>query len=213
MTVAAKDLLARCRAILFDFDGPLCDMFAGKPAPEVAHQLEYLAGQSHHTDDPLEVLRVAFALNATNREQVEDELIRAEIQAVQISMPDIHGVRALRSFFERGRKTAIVSNNSSAAVWEFLESRHLSYTVETVIGRTYRHPELMKPDPWAINEALRSLDVESSRAVLIGYSMIDIEAARRARVHCIAFANKPEKRAAFASTGVPVITSMAEVVP
>ena len=188
-------------------------MFAGKPASGVAHQLEHLSGQSHHTDDPLEVLRLAFALDAAHKEQVEDELIKAEIETVRTSLPDTHGVRALRSFFARGRQIAIVSNNSSAAVWEFLESRRLSYTVEAVIGRAYRHPELMKPDPWAVNEALRSLDVKSSRAVLIGDSMTDIEAAGRARVKCIAFANKPEKRAAFTAAGVPVITSMADIVP
>ena len=50
-------LLQRTRAILFDFDGPICSVFAGQPAPTVARELreqlaEWGADVPTH-DDPL----------------------------------------------------------------------------------------------------------------------------------------------------------------
>ena len=39
-------ILARTRYLLIDFDGPICSIFAGLPAPQVADQLrKFFAGQ------------------------------------------------------------------------------------------------------------------------------------------------------------------------
>ena len=65
MSAELTRLLAEIDAILLDFDGPLCSVFAGYPAPEIAAELvELLQRQGvplpprlTSETDPLEVLR------------------------------------------------------------------------------------------------------------------------------------------------------------
>ena len=63
-TVQADDLAATVspiRLLLLDFDGPICDIFAGYPAPRIAQELrDLIAAQGHtiapalaHEQDPL----------------------------------------------------------------------------------------------------------------------------------------------------------------
>lgn len=198
-------------AILFDFDGPLCDVFAGLPAPGVARRLETVAGCHFSTDDPLEVLRESFLQDLDTRQAVEDCLVRAEIEAVQVSAPEVSGIAALRSFSAHGRRIAVVSNNSADAIEVFVTRHGLEAIASTVVGRAYRRPELMKPDPWSITSAVEELGSDRHRTVLVGDSMTDIEAAQRAGVHCIAYANKPSKVQPFLAMRVPVITSMTQL--
>jgi phosphoglycolate phosphatase len=54
---ALRIIMRDSELVLLDFDGPLCNVFAGFPAPEVARQLEAIAGKPLNTDDPIEVLR------------------------------------------------------------------------------------------------------------------------------------------------------------
>ena len=73
-TAPAVDLhrvIERTRDLLLDFDGPICSVFAGLPAPSVAARLRELLGSNGkplpeamaREDDPIEVLRYASALD------------------------------------------------------------------------------------------------------------------------------------------------------
>lgn len=82
------ETLANARVILFDFDGPLCDVFAGLPASEVADELTALlsaqdaaAGtKAAGTDDPLDVLRIAHEADTELGQKVERALTAAEVR-------------------------------------------------------------------------------------------------------------------------------------
>lgn len=119
--------------------------------------------------------------------------MRAEIEAVRISIPEISGIAALCSFAGRDRPIAVVSNNSGEVIRVFLDQCDLSDIVATIVGRAYRRPDLMKPNLWAITSAIESLEANRRQMVFIGGSMTDIEAAHRAGISCIAYANKPPK--------------------
>lgn len=205
-------ILDNCRTILFDFDGPLCDVFAGRPARQIARELERLVDYPVDTNDPLEVLRAVYAADSTLGHVVEDALIRAEVEAVKVSRPEMAGVQALRSFADDGRGVGIVSNNCLPAIEAFVDNLGLRGTVSVIVGRAYRRPDLMKPHPWALTQAVERLSDDLAVSVLIGDSMTDIEAACRAGAQCVAFANKPSKIDEFRATGVATITSMWQLV-
>jgi phosphoglycolate phosphatase len=209
--ITAYDVIRQSSAVLFDFDGPLCDVFAGLPAPIVARRIEELSGCRFDTDDPLTVLRLVSQKCPARAAAVEDALISAEVEAVQSSLPEQAGVRALRALAHARRKVGIVTNNSPESVGEFLVQHALVEAVPTVVGRPYRHPHLMKPDPWSVRRAVQELDSLPSETVLIGDSLTDIEASREAGVKCIAFANKSQKVALFRATGAVVIDAMDEI--
>jgi phosphoglycolate phosphatase len=204
-TLDAADL------VLFDFDGPLCDVFAGYPAPGIAREIEELAGTRVSTDDPLEVLRYVAKRRSQFTAAVEDALVVAEVRAVERAEPNFAGVRALRSCLESGRRVGIVSNNSGDAVRRFLEAHDLTTVVAPVVGRSYRHPERMKPNEWPMRKAMVEAECAAGAAVFVGDSDSDIQVAQAVSMPCVAYANKPGKRELFESMGAIVIDRMSEL--
>ncbi|WP_329623382.1 HAD hydrolase-like protein [Streptomyces sp. NBC_01255] len=207
-------LLADCDAILFDFDGPICHVFRGLPAPGVAHELaDVLAGlvpelerPARTTDDPMEVHRLSAQGGEAALAAVEAALTQAEVRAVGVAGPPIEGAaEAMKAARESGRRVAIVSNNSAECVRAYLSSNGLLGMVDGVVGRPVLRPDLMKPSPHPVLEAASLLGAAPERTVLIGDSVTDIEAARAATSKSIGFANKPAKELPLTDAGADVV--------
>ncbi|MET9207859.1 HAD-IA family hydrolase [Streptomyces bacillaris] len=210
--------IAATSGVLFDFDGPVCDVFAGHPAPGVARDLTAILTQIEatdgkralETDDPMEVLRLAPRVGAGAVRRIEEALTSAEVAAVKAAGTPVTGaVESLRAAHASGRRVAIVSNNSAACVREFLTLHDLDRFVHQVIGRYPNRPDLMKPSPFSLERAAKELGVKASTCTLIGDSTTDIEAAARAGSMAIGFANRPKKEATLVAAGArTIITTM-----
>ncbi|MGC5263227.1 HAD family hydrolase [Streptomyces cyaneofuscatus] len=218
---AIADVLGATRAVLFDFDGPICNVFAGHPAPDVARHLaaalasfdRLLGDKAYGTDDPMEVLRLAPQGGEAALRRVEDELIKAEVSAVRSAGPPVPGaVAALKAAHASGRKVAIVSNNSAACVRSFLLLHGLQHLVNAVVGRVPYQPEAMKPAPDSLLRASSELTTPLRDCTLIGDSVTDVEAARVAGGRSVGFANRAGKKRSLATAGADVVvTSMLTV--
>lgn len=216
MTVA--DLIGR-GPLLLDFDGPICSIFAGYSAPDVARHLVGVL-QAEGVDlptsvfgetDPLEVLRWTGANCAASLVvAVEDALCRAEVRAATSASPTPYGHEVIRQASRAGIPTAIVSNNSEGAIAAYLTAHGLNGHIRAVIGRPHARPDRMKPHPAPIQHAAAMLAAETNRCVLVGDSPSDIESARAAGAHVIGYANRQWKVTAFGSADI-VIRSMSDV--
>ncbi|MFD8434518.1 HAD family hydrolase [Streptomyces microflavus] len=213
---ALKNVFEATKAVLFDFDGPICDVFAGQPAPNIARQLastlasfdSSLQDKAYNTDDPMEVLRLAPQAGQHALQTVEDELSQAEVTAVRSAGPPVPGaVAALKAARKSGRKIAIVSNNSAACVHAFLLLHGILHLVDTVVGRAPYRPEAMKPAPDSLMRASRQLAVSLQDCTIIGDSVTDVEAARVTGGRSIGFANKAGKEDDLATAGADVIVT------
>jgi hypothetical protein len=100
MSADLARLLAEVDAILLDFDGPVCTIFAGYPAPKVATELVGLLQRQGAImppglatgSDPLEVIRWAGATgNQAMMQTVEDALCDAELRAAESATPTPYG--------------------------------------------------------------------------------------------------------------------------
>lgn len=196
-------LLQRSRAILFDFDGPICSVFAGQPAPTVACELreqlaEWGADVPPH-DDPLEVLKSTERYGEKVTRSADDFLTAAETSAVRSAAPTPGGAESIRACAAAGLRTAVVSNNSAVAIVEYLGIHGLADAVDAVVGREYGKPDLMKPHPKPIWEALKKLHIGPDVALLVGDSTTDVDAARAASIMCVGYANKPGKSDSLAA--------------
>lgn len=198
----------KANVILFDFDGPLCDLFSHTPARKVARYLESLIGQKIATNDPLEVLRQSERSGRAAVGIVEDALIDAEMTAAQHGTVTPGGVAAVEAAVAAGLPVGVVSNNSREAISSFLERVKLASQVWPVIGRAHRDPTKMKPNPWPLKTALRKLDQQPEHSLYVGDSLSDIEAAHTVGMPCVAYANKHGKHAKFTSAGGLVIEDM-----
>ncbi|MER5335923.1 HAD family phosphatase [Micromonospora sp. NPDC002717] len=214
-------LFGQTRALLLDFDGPVCSVFAGYPAPQVATELLDVLRQ-HGADvppdlasepDPLEVLRrTGAAGNHDMTRAVENALCAAERRAIETAESTPYGREVIVAARQAGLPVVVVSNNSAGAVNAYLAVHRLSTHVSSVVGRAYAEPERMKPNPQPIRQAAHAVDSPPECCVLIGDSLADIDGARAAGVPVIGYANRPAKVNRFRAAGADVVvTSMREV--
>jgi HAD superfamily hydrolase (TIGR01509 family) len=202
--------------VLLDFDGPVCDVFAGYPAQHIAEHLRHLLTDTHDlvlpddvltTEDPLHVIRRTADLAPQLSTTLDTALRAAELQAIATAAPVPGSTELLTACHATGRPVAIVSNNSAEAIHAYLKLHDLSELVGHVQGRDRYDPNLMKPNPRPLLEALTALDAKPDDAVLIGDSLTDIQAAQAAHVRVIAYANRPHKTVELADADA-LTTSM-----
>lgn len=214
-------LLAGAGPILLDFDGPVCSIFAGYPAPVITAELRSLlvdAGVKlpsavSSEEDPLEILRwTAKIARPDLMEVVEDALCSAELEATSRAQPTPFAREAVVAASRAGHQLAIVSNNSTAAINAYLADHGLDNYVAYVAGRARGVPERMKPDPQSIRSTVLALGTEPQRCVLVGDSLSDILGSKAAGVPVIGYANKPAKVEQFERAKADaIVTTMADI--
>jgi beta-phosphoglucomutase-like phosphatase (HAD superfamily) len=159
-----QQIIARTRHLLLDFDGPVCAVFAGTPAPQVAKQLRdslaaagfTLPDDAEGQDDPLEVFR-AIAQGSNDAAMLAQHVLTAlEVRAVKTAQPT-RGSADLITAYRTGRTVTIVSNNSGAAINAYLANHRLADYIKAVVARDDHDPERMKPSPYRVREAVGML--------------------------------------------------------
>jgi len=223
------EYLEGVRFVLFDFDGPLVDLFAELKAPGVAARLlgdlgrqPTFISEDEFPDptDPHGVLRgLRMVLEGRSWfpdpedliRQVELALTEEECKAARSAAPTPGAAFLVESLSRRDRRLglAITSNNASVAIHTYLE-REESAELRTafcthIYGRS-GDPDLMKPNPDCVGRALDGMECRDPRqAVLIGDSTSDFLAASAAGVRFVGYAPKPRKQARLRSEGVPCL--------
>ncbi|MEV3937316.1 HAD-IA family hydrolase [Glycomyces sp. NPDC049804] len=208
--------LLGAKCLLLDFDGPVCSVFAGYPAHQIASELveavsrfDVQLGLSLKDEhDPMEVLRVAAAdLPEASAEQLNAQLDQAEVDAVRTAEPTSGAAQLIERAGRAGLTVAIVSNNGEKAIATYLRAHGLDGQVATIEARPFGRPELMKPDPYLLLRALSTTGFEAQNAVFIGDSKSDVEAGLAAGVATIGYANKPGKDAALREAGASSVVT------
>ncbi|KRV47466.1 HAD family hydrolase [Wenjunlia vitaminophila] len=211
-------VLAPVRHVLLDFDGPVCSVFAGVPAPEVARRLaEQLSGPDgpppgHEESDPLAMLR-RIADERDDLVPLADEtLARLEMEAVDRAQPTPGGVAFLEACAASGRVVWMVSNNATVAIARYVDTHGLGRLIAGQFGRVSGHPRSMKPSPELLFAAMAAAGARPGDCIFVGDAVRDIEAAHAAGMDAIGYANKPGKDAALTRAGAAaVVTSMGEL--
>ena len=218
MTANVRALIAESTAVLFDFDGPTCDVFSTITAQHVAAVLKALISDAGiplpitvaQERDPLAVLQYSAKLGERMTRAVDDALRAAEMDAVQYSTPTPGAHESIRRCAESGRKVGFVSNNSADAIERYLQANDLARHTSVVVGRAYANPTLMKPNPVPVQRALTALSLQPADVLLIGDSTTDVEVCQATQVACIGYVNKPGKEIALTGAHA-LITDMAEI--
>lgn len=199
------ELLARCPHVLLDFDGPVCAVFGGTTDRAIADQLRAtlsdLPADLAASSDPFDVLRHAATLGPDVLAKVAHEFTQLEVHAVATATPTPGATEAMSALRTAGHTITIVSNNSATAVTAYLRNHDLTPLVDGISARTGAAPDLLKPNPHLLLQAIRSLDAKPSQCVLVGDATTDITAAHAAGTAVIAYANKPDKQDRLGSLG------------
>jgi HAD superfamily hydrolase (TIGR01509 family) len=214
-------LVARTRYLLLDFDGPICDIFAGLPAPTVADHLRKVITSQGITPpddiarspDPIEVFTYSATVSPELAALVENEMADQELAAVATAKPTPYVHDVIASARQSGRPVAVVSNNAERAVRTYLTTHGLDDRIDFITARTSPDPALLKPSPYLLEQAVARARVPTSACLLVGDSITDIQAADEIDMLCIGYANKPGKESRLAQAGATaIITTLTDLV-
>ncbi|MFF4750786.1 HAD family hydrolase [Streptomyces sp. NPDC002514] len=227
-TETLRALIARARVVLWDFDGPICRLFAGHTAEHVAVDVvEWLAGRGlrglltepeRQSPDPQVVLRAVDRRHPGSDlvAELEERLTQEELRATATAMPTAYADPLIRTWTAVGSRLAVATNNSPRVVREYLHGRGLaSCFTPHIYGRT-QDLQHLKPDPHCLNRALNAMGAAPSSSLMIGDTPTDLFAANRAGVPFLGYARNYRKekllRAAGATAVVDSLSTVLDLV-
>ncbi|MEV4251532.1 HAD hydrolase-like protein [Spirillospora sp. NPDC049652] len=206
--------------LLLDFDGPVCRLFSGYPASEIAEEIRsFLLDQGtdlpkalHTERDPLALLKWTNDSAPSLLQQVEGIQERGEVRAAESAAPTAHSSDAIESATRSGRPVLIVSNNSARAISHYLKLHQLTSSIASIVGRVPGCPGKMKPDPYSVLKAFELAGSPPSRGVLVGDSITDIEAAHKASTQSIGYAKTETRATQLANAGADAVVDNMAVI-
>ncbi len=219
-----RNLIEGARVVLWDFDGPVCRLFAGHSAERVARDLvDWLEGRGLHglLDEPArESLDPHVVLRAVDRRhpgsdlvaELEERLTQEELKAAASARPTPYADPLVRTWTAVGARLAITTNNSPRVVKEYLTSRGLlPCFAPHLYGRT-QELSYLKPHPHCVQRALNAMGAAPSTALMIGDTPSDFLAARAAGVPFLGYARNERKTKVLEEAGAEVIVGSLEPV-
>ncbi|MFE0174329.1 HAD family hydrolase [Streptomyces sp. NPDC059002] len=208
--------------MLFDFDGPICDLFAGHAAKTVAEdQVQWLAerglrglltGGLDEEPDPYIVLRAVDRRRPGSDlvAELEERLTQQEVNAVASAWPTAYVDPLIRTWTAVGARLAITTNNSPRAVARYLTSRGIAECFTPhIYGRT-QDLRLLKPDPHCVLRALSAMGADPKSTLMIGDAPSDYVAARQAGVRFLGYARNERKARRLRAAGAAHLVSSLE---
>jgi len=194
-------LLNRASCLLWDFDGPLCRLFARHPARDIAVTLCDLlvdlglpaqAVRWSETRDPHRILRSADLLGVFPL--LERRMAEEEIEAASKAEPTFGAAKFAELMHRSGRLLAITTNNAPEAVDSYLKAHGLKDLFgPRIFGRRTDDPRWMKPHPDCLDRAVKELGVTRDRCLMIGDSVMDAQAADEAGIPFLGYARNEER--------------------
>jgi phosphoglycolate phosphatase len=212
--IDAAELFAAADAVLLDFDGPVTPLIPAPANLEAANAARApllardIALDDHigTTSDHIAVLRWTAKNAPQVLAEVEALCDDAETAAASMAEPTRGAHELLAECHRGGKPVLIVSNNAEVAIRAYLERWSLTSYVGAIIGRPAHRPDLMKPNTHTVDEALRLLRTEPSRAVFIGDSVSDVEVSRAVGMPCIGYAKTPRRGDELREAGADALT-------
>ncbi|MEU0947749.1 HAD family hydrolase [Streptomyces canus] len=222
-TARLASLVAPARYVLWDMDGPICRLFAGYPAHQIAGELvakidqlgmgALLTEQERSSNDPHVALRRVHVQRPGSDLvlELEEWLTRRELQAVPKAMPTAHADPLIRTWSSIGARAAITTNNAAVAAEVYVESRGLSDCIPHIYGRT-PNLDLMKPNPHCLEQAIKAMGAVPSATLMLGDTPTDLQAAQQAGVAFLGYARNADKERILKEAGADVVVRSLEQV-
>ena len=187
--------MRRYKAVIFDLDGTLLDTLAD--LAEGTNYALHINGFPERTPDEIRRFVGKGARKLIER-AVPDGQVEAALEKVRqdfnvyykIHCKDHTGpypgiMEMLQELVQQGYSLGVVSNKPDFAVQELIPE-YFPDIFASISGE--RQGVAKKPAPDLIREAMKTLHADSSNAVYVGDSEVDLEAAANAGIPCISVA-------------------------
>ncbi|MFF2504897.1 HAD family hydrolase [Streptomyces sp. NPDC058067] len=224
------DLLVAAQAVLFDFDGPICGLFARNPTAPAAQEIQDLVGAEwgelppsvEKSQDPhgvLHALRQDMFPEATptgrrlaTLQRADEVVTRHEWRAIRDADLEPHIKELLKHLSYLGKRMVVVSNNAEEPIKEYLDGKSLLHHFEAVIGRDHDELRKMKPNPHSVLRAVDSLGLAPAACLMVGDQLSDLQAAESAGVPFLGTTKRAQRRAEMRALGAGAVVTTLEPV-
>jgi myo-inositol-1(or 4)-monophosphatase len=216
---ALDEILSQARHLIFDFDGPICDLTAAMPT-DTADQLHELirneAGDIPadiaETSDPIEIIARAVALSPSLTARLDEELTSIELIAASTARPAAYVHEALAACRDSGRTPAIISRNSAQAVSSYLDKHGLADQAPNVTALASFPPGHLQTFPHLLEDTIHALGATPDGCALITATEAGIDTAQGIGAHPIGYATTPAASERLTAAGAAcVIPSLADL--
>ncbi|MCX5438166.1 HAD-IA family hydrolase [Streptomyces sp. NBC_00569] len=223
-------LLTAAQAVLFDFDGPVCGLFARNPTAPAAKEIQDLVRadwgelppsveQSQDSHGILRALRQDMFEEASpagrrleTLQRAEDVVTQYEWLAIQDADLEPHVEELLGHLSHLGKRMAVVSNNAEEPIRKYLDANGLLRHFEAVIGRDHDELRNMKPNPYGVLRAVDLLDLSPGSCLMVGDQLSDLHAAESAGVPFLGTTDNDQRRAEMSALGADSVVATLEPV-
>ncbi|MGW0550755.1 HAD family hydrolase [Streptomyces altiplanensis] len=224
MTEKLRDLITGAQCVVFGFDGPLCRLFAGRRAHDVAgaladrlekHGLRVpLTEEELASGGPHAVLRAAARARPGSElvEALEEELTREELRAAATARPAPYADPLVRTWSAVGNRLAIATDHSPLAVERYLTGRGLAGCFGPHLHGRTPGPGRPASGPDCLGRALTALDARPAETLMVGGTPSDLSAAREAGVRFLGYARDERGTRGLLGAGAPVVVDDLEPV-
>jgi myo-inositol-1(or 4)-monophosphatase len=209
-------ILSTARCLLFDFDGPICDLSGAMPA-DTADRLRGFAldhGVQIPSDstDPADIIALAATHDQGLAGLLDAMLASIELTAVAHATVPGYVHEALAACRDSGRRSAVIGPQSPKAVHSYLEQHGLYEQTAAVVTPGSHPPGHLMTLDYMVESAVRALETTPAECALITASTRGIETAFAVGAQPIGYAHTPEDRDRLADTGAScIIPSLADL--
>jgi myo-inositol-1(or 4)-monophosphatase len=212
-------ILSQAQHLIFDFDGPVCDLSAAIP-PDTPDQLRAIiraeAGELPpsltKTGDLAELLRYAATISPGLAAHVDAKLSDIEIAAIPGAITAAYLDDALAACRDSGRSAAIISQCSAAAIRAYLTASGLAESIQHIFAPGSYPPGHLEPRHQVIANTIQALGAQPDRCALVTASADGIETARSTSTQLIGYAATPSNSDRLTAAGATcIIPSLADL--
>jgi myo-inositol-1(or 4)-monophosphatase len=188
-------ILSRARHLIFEFDGPVCDLTAAMPSQDtLAAQLRAII-TADGTSPPAAItpadMHWATALGPDLAARIDAHLAQSEVTAAEQARPAAYIHEALAACRDSGRIPAILGQHSAQAVTDYLARHSLTEQASQITALPAYPPGHLQPFAHLLEDTIRAIDATPKDCALITASPASTQTARSLDVPVIGYATTP----------------------
>jgi beta-phosphoglucomutase-like phosphatase (HAD superfamily) len=209
-------ILASARYLIFDFDGPICDLSAAMPADTSQRLHTLIRGNAAQvpadSGNPLDILAIAVAQLPNLGEALDAELTSIELTAVAQATASGYVHETLAACRDSGRAPAVIGRQSAEAIRTYLAKHGLIDQTALVIAPGSYPPGHLQTLAHLVEDAIGAFATTPAECALITASPVGIDAAHSVGAHVIGYARTPDDREHLVRAGATcMIPSLADL--
>jgi len=214
---AALDaILSNARCLIFDFDGPICDLPGAMPAGTLGRLRTLVladgAGAPADSGDPFDILAAVAGHSPNLGAALDAELTSIELAAVAGATVPGYVHEALAACRDSGRTSAVIGRQAADAVGTYLAKHGLSDQTGCVIALGTYPPGHLQSLNHMIEDAIGALGATPAECAFITASPAGVDAAHTVGTQPIGYARTPADREHLAEAGATcIIPSLADL--